>query len=288
MHRLLALVLAGLAVAGIVRWWWQPRAAAAEASDVELGATLDRMALALAGERIADPGLRTLRWQVGACTQVYALTIDESFADESVGVFLGRGEEHSRWRLTIGPQPRSRSGLDRATASLVSETDADDEPERRELFVDPEGRSLGPAAPDFACRARGWDPLEDALALGWPRLPDAAVRPGDRWTGALVGGRCHETPCLDEQGQFDRARSCQAQPWSEQLAGWIEIAGELEVAVLRSRWDDGHSGELGIVSTRELAIAEGRPLLAQVEVEHRWTGVIRRLELRAIGQCEPG
>jgi hypothetical protein len=294
-NQIAALALGCLGLVAIGRWWWQPRAAAAEAREVsELDAVRGRMAIALDAEPLADESPHALRWQLsGSCTQVYAFTIDESFADESVAVFLARAEEHSRWLLAIGPHPQLEGRL---AALLVPDDPSEPEqPRLRELFSSPESRELGPAAPDFACRNRTWDPIEDALALGWPELPDAPVRAGTRWHGQVVGGRCHETTCLDGAGQFDHARSCQARPWTEQLVGWLRpAAGGPAMAVLRSSWDDGHedetseAGEFGILTSRELTIAEGRPVLAQAEIWHRWTGVVRRLELRALDECAPG
>ncbi len=285
---LAALVVCGVLGLGLARWWWQPRAAAAATRDTELDATLERMARELDTESQTRAEARTLRWRFAeVCTQVYEFTIDESFADESVAVFLGRAEEHSRWWLAIGSHPRLP---DRLGALLIAHEPLEpvDAGKLRELFASTDGRALGPAAPDLACRARTWDPLEDALALGWPRLPNRPVRPGDRWVGHVVGGRCHETPCLDAKGEIDRARACQARPWTEQVAGWLESETETATAVLRSTWTDGHTGPVGIVTTRELVIAEGRPLLAYAEIWQRWVGVVRQLELRAIGECTPG
>jgi len=298
-HQLAALAVSSLVLAGVVRWQWQPRRAAAAERDDELEGTLERMAAEVHAAPLlglADRGPELLRWQPSdACTQVYAFTIDETFANETVAAFLGRAEEHSRWLMAVGPHPRSEGQL---AALLVAESSAEHEqgehPRLRGLFVGPDSRSLGPAAPDFACRNRTWDPLEDALALGWPELPLARVRPGDHWRGQVVGGRCHETACLDAEGHFDRARSCQARAWDEQLAGWLQPDSGAAMAVLRSTWDDGHEGEtstegeFGILTWRELTIAEGRPTLAQAEIWHRWTGVSRRLELRALGACESG
>jgi hypothetical protein len=289
-RQLAALALGGLVLVALARWWWQPRAAEAASSR---GATLEDMALTLDAQRLADPGPQTLRWDLsGACTQVYSLTIDESFADVSVMNFLGRNEEHSSWFMAVGPHPRIEGRL---AVLLVDRATPEAEVRLRELFTSPESHELGPAAPDFACRNRSWDLVEDALALGWPELPVAPVRAGDGWRGQVVGGRCHETPCLDGEGQFDHARSCQARPWQEQLVGWLDPAGKgPAIAVLTSSWDDGHEadpsnvGQFGIYSWRELAIAEGRPLFVRAEILHRWTGVMRRLELRAIGECAPG
>lgn len=262
--RLAALALSGLALVAFGRWWWQPRAG-------------------------TDDGLHLLRWDLsGACTQVYAFTIDESFADESVAHFLGRAEEHSRWLLAVGPHPQLEGRLAALLVPELHESDEPEPPRLRELFTSPDSRALGPAAPDFACRSRTWDPVEDALALGWPELPAAPVGPGDHWRGHTVGGRCHETPCLDPQGQFDHARSCQARPWDEGLVGWHDSDERGPAsAVLRSSWDDGHQ-QFGILTSRELTIAEGRPVLAQAEIWHRWTGVVRQLELRALDECAPG
>ena len=43
--------------------------------------------------------------------------------------------------------------------------------------------------------------------------------------------------------------------------------------------------ELGIFTERLALIEAGRPLLVRVEIDHRWSGVRRTLELRRIDTC---
>jgi hypothetical protein len=280
---LLALVLAGA-------WRWQLApwlAARAVREQPELARTVDTLVLALDAQPLARTRPILLRWQFDpTCTQVYELDIDETFAHEGVAPFLGRAPEHSRHRLTLAADPQR---AERWLATLEPrEVDPSNPARTRELHVAADRRAIGPRAPDLACRNRSWDVLEDALALGWPTLPESAPRAGERWIGDAVGGRCHETVCLDATGSFDPARSCQAMPWHESLAGFARDADGTTITLLRSHWHDDHEDEtatIGITTTRELALAEGRLLLARAEVEQRWSGVIRQLELRRVDTC---
>jgi hypothetical protein len=250
-------------------------------------ATLDSLVLVLDAEPLARTRPILLRWQFDpTCTQVYELSVAESFAHEGVAPFLGRAPEHSRHRLTLAADPQR---AERWLATLEPlELDPRDPARTRELHVAADRRAIGPRAPDLACRNRSWDLLEDALALGWPTLPASPRRPGEHWIGEVVGGRCHETVCLDASGSFDPTRACQAMPWHESLAGFARDAEGTTITLLRSHWHDDHEGEsatIGITTTRELALAEGRLLLARAEVEQRWSGVIRQLELRRVDAC---
>jgi hypothetical protein len=60
------------------------------------------------------------------------------------------------------------------------------------------------------------------------------------------------------------------------------------VDLILGGWDDGHDlarPEIGILTSRELLITEGRPLHARVNIDHRWAGVQRQLELTRIDDC---
>jgi hypothetical protein len=265
-----------LALVGVVRWWVMPsRAAARSSSSLELVAARTAASAKLAANEIAielDERSAELRWRPpGECVEVYRVRIDEHHRDASVARFVGREEEHSSWLLALGRRGPQQLGV------LVRE-DAGDDVRERELSWST--TAVGPAAPDFACRRRSWDPIEDALALGWPRLPGARVRVGEAWIGASVEGRCHETVCANEQGRFEHDRRCRARPWHEQLAG----AGD-GVVLIRSSWDDGHEQPVGISSSRSSLMHEGRPLWVSASVEHRWSGVSRSLELIRIDDC---
>lgn len=254
------------------RWWVMPsRAAAREAAAPELLAAREQVADNF--DVALDARSATLRWQPPSeCIEVYRVRVDERFRDASVARFVGREEEHSSWLLALGRRGSRQLGV------LVRE-DAVEDVRERELSWS--ATEVGPAAPDFACRRRSWDPIEDALALGWPRLPGARVRVGETWIGASVEGRCHETVCANEHGKFEHDRRCRARPWHEQLAG----AGD-GVALIRSDWDDGHAlDQAGIFTTRTSLIHDGRPLWVSANVEHRWSGVSRSLELIRIDDC---
>lgn len=269
-----------LALVCVGRWWLMPsRAAARAAAAPELVAARTAASAELAAHELAivlDDRSAELRWRPPSeCVEVYRVRIDERYRDAMVARFVGREEEHSSWLLALGRRERQVIGV------LVREHASDEEDEARERELVWSATDVGPAAPDFACRRRSWDPIEDALALGWPKLPGGRVRIGEAWIGASVEGRCHETVCANEQGQFEHDRRCRARPWQEQLAG----AGD-DVAVIVSRWDDGHALEqIGIVTTRTSLIHEGRPLWVSASVEHRWSGVSRELELTRIDDC---
>lgn len=261
-----------LAVVGVGRWWIGPsRAAARDAAAPELVAVREQAASKLDVE--LDDRSAELRWRSpGECVEVYRVRIDERYRDAMVERFVGREEEHSTWLLALGRRKQQTFGV------LVRE-DASDDIRERELVWS--ATEVGPAAPDFACRRRSWDPIEDTLALGWPKLPGARVRVGEAWIGSSIEGRCHETVCANEHGKFEHDRRCRARPWHEQLAG----AGE-GVAVIRSNWDDEHEQPVGILTTRTSLIQDGRPLWVSADVEHRWSGVSRSLELIRIDDCD--
>jgi hypothetical protein len=274
--------LAGIAVLVLAlvcawRWWLMPsRAAALSSSGPELVAARTAASAKLAAHEITvelDQRSAELRWRPpDRCIEVYRVRIDEHHRDASVARFVGREEEHSSWLLALGHRGQQRLGL------LVPEDAAEDVRERELVWSATE---IGPAAPDFACRRRSWDPIEDALALGWPSLPGARVRVGAAWIGASVEGRCHETVCANEQGKFEHDRRCRARPWHEQLAG----AGD-GVALILSSWDDGHErDQAGIFTSRTSLIHEGRPLWVGANIDHSWSGVDRTLELTRIDDC---
>jgi hypothetical protein len=282
---LMGVVVIALGLVGAWRWWLAPRRAAARSTSApELAA-----ARARASERLAKAGLTLelepspgdaaeLRWRSPShCVEVYRLRVDERFRDASVAPFVGGQEEHSRWLLALA----GRGDASSAVGVLVSRSDPEEATRERQLWWSPV--QVGPAAPDFACRRRSWDPIEDALALAWPKLPARRVRVGESWRGATVEGRCHETTCLDEQGNFTHEQPCRARPWRERLAGVDD-----GLALILGDWDDGHDParpEIGILTSRLSLVDEGRPLWVNVQVDHRWSGVHRELELTRIDDC---
>jgi hypothetical protein len=263
-----------LALVCVVRWWVMPSRAAARAT-LHSSSIRTVMVGVLARDGIAvafDQRTADLRWRApDRCVEVYRMTIHEEHRDNMVTRFVGREPERSSWLLALGQRGRQTVGV------LVRE-DATDDVRERELTWS--ATEVGPAAPDFACRRRSWDPIEDALALGWPKLPGARVRVGESWIGSSVEGRCHETVCANEQGRFDHDRRCRARPWHEALAG----SGN-GVALIVSDWDDGHDHPIGVLTQRSALIHEGRPLWVGASIEHSWSGVDRTLELSRIDDC---
>jgi hypothetical protein len=158
----------------------------------------------------------------------------------------------------------------------------------------------GPASPTAACFPRTWDPIDDAFALGWPRVPGGPIGVADDWTGSRVEGKCNRSACIDPQtgagGPDNHHRTCVTPSWREQLVGVYEI-GEERVALLQRSWSDGH-GEEGIRTEGFVLVAvdHGRPVWAQITIDHafpqltaddRWAPIRRTWTLEAIDDC-PG
>jgi hypothetical protein len=248
------LAIVTLALLGAWRWWLAPRSVAAA---------------------------EVLSWQPPSeCIEVYRVRVDDRHRDQSVTVFVGHEEEHASYYLALARDP-ARTRTSELAPVLGVLTVADHEPRVRELWWGT--RAVGPSAPDFACRRRSWDPLEDTLALGWPRLPGVQTRVGEHFLGAPVEGRCHETVCLDPDGNFGHSIPCRARPWSERL-----VSAQGEFSVLVGDWDDGHDParpELGILTSRTAVLDEGRPLYVRAVIEQRWAGVRRELSLARLDDC---
>jgi hypothetical protein len=291
-----SLALIGLGLIGAWRWWLEPRRAAAAEANADLPVELRRATRASLAEQglelaLADraiPG-EALRWRApGECVEVYRIRVDDRYRDASVATFLGRAETHAIHYLAIAgdplrvPQHARDPGADDGPSPVLGVLFEAEEPARvRELWWGRE--SVGPSAPDFACRRRDWDPVEDALALAWPWLPGTDTRVGEGWRGAPVEGRCHETVCVEPDGSFGHAVPCRARPWAEQLVG-----AEGSLALIRGDWDDGHDPsrpEIGILTSRVLVVDEGRPLYARVVIDQRWAGVRRELSLVRVDDC---
>lgn len=128
---------------------------------------------------------------------------------------------------------------------------------------------VGPASPSAACMPMPWDPLEDALALGWPRLPDRLTAVGETWDGLRVQGRCHQQACIDPATGKGSARPCVTPPWRERLLGFVELEGRL-TAIVEGHWSDGRP-TAGITAERQalIDVTQGRPIAAKATVLHQ-------------------
>jgi len=286
--RLATAAIVTLAAIAAWRWWWAPRQATAIEREAEQLVELRRATIETLAELEIDTTLAdrradadALSWRApGECIEVYRVRIDEHHRDAGVATFIGRDEEHATHYLALAGDSSRGRGRDPIPVTGVLLVEAE-QPRVRELWWS--RHSVGPSAPDFACRRRSWDPLEDALALGWPRLPGVRTWVGASWPGAAVEGRCHETVCLDPDGSFGHAIPCRARPWTERLAGADE-----DLALILGDWDDGHDlarAEIGILTSRELVIDEGRPLYVRAVIEQRWAGVRRELSLVRLDDC---
>jgi hypothetical protein len=221
----------------------------------------------------ADTSVAHLQWQAPKerCLQTYRITIVYDHNPQK--------EEDSVSTLAIGPH--RRPAAHRAPSGILA---AGTVFEGR-LFYDPmlfgeagterdmylSATTAGPASPTAACLPRSWDPMDDAFALGWPRLPGRPVALGEHWRGARVEARCNRTACVDPQtylgGEENHDRSCSTMDWDEQLVGIFEIGGERYAAV-ESRWSDGHP----LVSAERralLSVDHGRPVWAMAVIDHR-------------------
>lgn len=152
---------------------------------------------------------------------------------------------------------------------------------------------LGPASPDAACFERTWDPIEDALALGWPALPGRRVAVGEVWTGARVEGRCNRSACIDPEtragGKEAHERPCATMSWRERLDG-VYLLGDARVAAISSFWSDGHPLDTGVWSERVALVDadSGRLVRAEISIHHNFTGVERQIRLDAVDTCPGG
>ena len=146
----------------------------------------------------------TLAWQApAACPQVFRVQIDERYPD-GLAAMLRTTPEQSESFLAVagpaqggetwppGPVPEDRVFVGR---SLFRGPKTQGRPLEREFALS--AALAGPASPDAPCFERTWDPVEDALALGWPALPGRMVAVGETWRGARVEARCNRSACVD-------------------------------------------------------------------------------------------
>jgi len=164
----------------------------------------------------------------------------------------------------------------------------------------------GPASPTAGCLPQTWDPIEDAMTLGWPELTGRLTGIRERWTGHRVAGKCNRAACVDPQtgggGPENHHRVCVTQDWQNELVGIFEHDGE-QLALVRGTWTDGHgpvgpSNTTGIWSERHTLInlEHGRPMWSRLRLHHSfpqpvsdksWSPVDRTWEMHTADAC-PG
>lgn len=266
----------------------------APAPDPALGEPLADfdLPLAVAATRVAH-----LAWQPPACAPVYRVRVDETYPP-GLEKFLNTQAEHSESFLAIDPAsgtwPPGPVPADRVLAgSLVFVgPKTQQRPLRRDFALS--AALAGPASPDAACHERTWDPVEDALALGWPQLPARLTAVGETWPGARVESRCNRSACVDPEthggGKTAHHLPCVTPSWQERLDGVGELttaAGPLRVAVISSAWTDGNPVGEGLSSERTavVALATGRLLHAAAKIHHGYSGIEREVRVDAVDTC---
>ena len=241
-----------------------------------------------------------LRWRPpAACPQVYRVTIDEDVPERHQRL-TNTTPERSQSFLLLGADPAlparpapARPGEDDLWQGLQLFTGprTHGREVRRELFLS--GALVGPASPDAACFERTWDPLEDALALGWPRLPARLVARGEAWAGAKVEGRCNRAACVDPEsgagGPEVHHRPCVTMPWRERLEGIYDRGGE-RYAAISSYWSDGNPPGVGVSSERTALVAtrSGRLVAAEAVIHHGFLKITRTVRIEAVDPCPGG
>jgi hypothetical protein len=165
---------------------------------------------------------------------------------------------------------------------------------------------VGPSSPTAGCLPQTWDPIEDAMTLGWPELTGRLTGIGERWTGHRVAGKCNRAACVDPKtgggGPENHVRTCVTQDWQNELVGVFEHQGE-KLALVRGTWTDGHgpvdaSNTTGIWGERLtlINVEHGRPMWSRHRLHHSfpqptadksWAAIDRTWEMHTADAC-PG
>lgn len=174
----------------------------------------------------------------------------------------------------------------------------------RDVYIS--GLHAGPTAPTAGCLPQTWDPIEDTLTLGWPKLTGRVTAVDETWTGLRVAGKCNRSACVDPKtgggGPEAHEFTCVTMDWQNQLVG-IYDSGWDRLAVIRSLWTDGHGepapgNEEGIWTERTavISLTHGRPVWAKTIVHHNFplptpdksmAPITRTWEMRSVDEC-PG
>jgi hypothetical protein len=247
----------------------------------------------------ADTRVATLAWHPPTCPQLYRVRIDETYPPGLEAMLRTRAEHSESWLALAderqstatwppGPVPKDRVFRGR---TMFRGPKTQDKLLQRELALS--AALAGPASPDAPCYERTWDPVEDALALGWPQLPARMAALGETWRGARVEARCNRSACVDTKtrggGPDNHFRPCTTMSWRERLDG-IYSVGDAHVAVISSFWSDGHPLDEGLWSERTAVVSleHGRLLHSQTFIHHTYTGIEREVRIDAVDACPGG
>ncbi len=166
--------------------------------------------------------------------------------------------------------------------------------------------SVGPASPTAGCLPKTWDPVQDAMTLGWPVLTGRLTAIGERWTGHRVAGKCNRAACVDPKtgggGPENHHRTCVTEDWQNELLGVFEHQGE-RLALVQGTWTDGHgavdaANTTGIWAKRLtlINVEHGRPMWSRHRLHHSfpqptadksWAPIDRTWEMQSADAC-PG
>jgi hypothetical protein len=247
---------------------------------------------------VADT-VATLAWQPASCPQAYRVQIAESYPPGLEDMLRTRAEHSESWLVVAGsdkggevwpagPVPEDRVFVGR---SLFRGPKTQNKPLQREFALS--ATLAGPASPDAPCYERTWDPVEDALALGWPALPGRMVAVGETWRGARVEARCNRSACVDPQtrggGPDNHHRPCTTMSWRERLDGIFQL-GDGRVAEISSFWSDGQPLDQGIWSERKaiVSLEHGRLIHSETLIHHGYSGIEREVRIDAVDECAGG
>jgi len=266
-----------------------PPAALVESFGLTPVATTDRVA--------------TLAWQAPAgCPQAYRVQVDERYPDGLEAMLRTKAEQSESWLVVAGPEKPEKGSAawpagpvpeDRVFVgrSLFRGPKTQDRALQREFALS--ATLAGPASPDAPCFERTWDPVEDALALGWPALPGRMVAIGETWRGARVEARCNRSACVDPEtrggGPENHLRPCTTMSWRERLDGIFRV-GDERVVEISSFWSDGQPLDAGIWSERKavVSLAHGRLIHSETLIHHGYSGIEREVRVDAVDDCAGG
>lgn len=249
----------------------------------------------------ASDQVATLAWQAPAsCPQVFRVQVDERYPDGLAEMLRTQPEQSESWLVVAGPEkaekeawPQGPVPEDRVFVgrSLFRGPKTQDRPLQREFALS--ATLAGPASPDAPCFERTWDPVEDALALGWPALPGRMVAVGETWRGARVEARCNRSACVDPEtrggGPENHHRPCTTMSWRERLDGVFRL-GDDRVVEISSFWSDGQPLDAGIWSERKavVSLAHGRLIHSETLIHHGYSGIEREVRVDAVDECAGG